>query len=129
MLTDILKDGGLSIVSGRSDCHMVVVGLRPKYLTGKMAEAALSRAGLTCNKNAIPFDPAKPAVTSGIRTPPATTLGFGREEWSAVGRMSLDVVEGWRQSDRAVTGLWSGGFAGRSRRCPQGFPIYADAGQ
>src|SRR5690606_2397370 len=65
-LANVLKEGGLGIVSGGTDSHIVLVDLRPKGVTGKVAEIALERAGLTCNKNAIPNDPEKPFVTSGI---------------------------------------------------------------
>nr|ADI23742.1 glycine/serine hydroxymethyltransferase [uncultured Rhodospirillales bacterium HF4000_38H21] len=86
-LSNVLIEGGLGIVSGGTDCHMVLVDLRPKGVTGKVAEAALERAGLTCNKNAIPFDPEKPFVTSGIRlgTSAGTTRGFGEAEFRKVG--------------------------------------------
>jgi glycine hydroxymethyltransferase len=132
VLADALKDGGLSIVSGGTDCHMVLVDLRPKQLTGKMAEAALERAGLTCNKNAIPFDPEKPAVTSGIRlgTPTATTHGFGPQESSAVGRMILDVLDGLAKygpnnNNTAVEQRVRRQVAALCAR----FPIYGDVSQ
>ncbi len=78
-LASRLVEGGVDIVSGGTDSHIVLVDLRPKGLTGKAAEASLERAGMTCNKNGIPFDPEKPMVTSGVRlgTPAATTRGFG----------------------------------------------------
>src|SRR5690606_19745055 len=78
-LGDTLKKRGVNILTGGTDTHLVLVDLRPKKLTGKLAEESLERAGLTCNKNAIPFDPEKPFVTSGIRlgTPAGTTRGFG----------------------------------------------------
>ncbi|WP_412775689.1 serine hydroxymethyltransferase [Thalassospira lucentensis] len=94
-LSNVLIEGGLGIVSGGTDCHMVLVDLRPKGVTGKVAEAALERAGLTCNKNAIPFDPEKPFVTSGIRlgTSAGTTRGFGEAEFRKVGELVLKVIE------------------------------------
>lgn len=94
-LSDVLIQGGLGIVSGGTDCHMVLVDLRPKGVTGKAAEAALERAGLTCNKNAIPFDPEKPFVTSGIRlgTSAGTTRGFGEAEFRKVGELVLRVID------------------------------------
>jgi glycine hydroxymethyltransferase len=78
-LAATLREGGLEIVSGGTDSHLMLVDLRPKRLTGNVAEAALGRAGITCNKNGIPFDPEKPTVTSGIRlgSPATTTRGFG----------------------------------------------------
>jgi len=95
-LASTLVDRGLDIVSGGTDNHLVLVDLRPKNLTGKATEEALERAGLTCNKNAIPFDPAPPFVTSGVRlgTPAATTRGFGVEEFKQVGEFIGDVVDG-----------------------------------
>jgi glycine hydroxymethyltransferase len=95
-LADTLKSRGLDIVSGGTDNHIVLVDLRPKNVSGKDAEAALEAAGLTCNKNAIPFDPAPPAVTSGIRlgTPAGTTRGFGVEEFKQIGHLIGDVLDG-----------------------------------
>ncbi|WP_281825358.1 serine hydroxymethyltransferase [Jannaschia rubra] len=94
-LSDTLRQGGLGIVSGGTDCHMVLVDLRPMGVTGKAAEIALERAGLTCNKNAIPFDPEKPFVTSGIRlgSSAGTTRGLGEEEFRKVGTLILRVIE------------------------------------
>ena len=84
-LSQTLIDGGLAIVSGGTDCHMVLVDLRPKGVKGRDAEQALERAGLTCNKNAIPFDPEKPAVTSGVRlgTAAGTTRGLPKPSFAA----------------------------------------------
>ena len=86
-LAETLKSSGLDIVSGGTDTHLMLVDLRKKRLTGKVAEAALGRAHITCNKNGIPFDPEKPFVTSGIRlgTPAGTTRGFGIAEFRQVG--------------------------------------------
>lgn len=94
-LSQVLLAGGLGVVSGGTDCHMVLVDLRPKGVTGKAAEAALERAGLTCNKNAIPFDPEKPFVTSGVRlgTSAGTTRGFGADEFCKVGELVLRVID------------------------------------
>ncbi len=94
-LSDVLVTGGLGVVSGGTDCHMVLVDLRPKGVTGKVAEIALERAGLTCNKNAIPFDPEKPFVTSGVRlgTSAGTTRGFGEAEFRKVGELILRVID------------------------------------
>ncbi|MCK0151574.1 serine hydroxymethyltransferase [Marivita sp. S6314] len=93
-LSEVLVEGGLGVVSGGTDCHMVLVDLRPKGVTGKVAEIALERAGLTCNKNAIPFDPEKPFVTSGVRlgTSAGTTRGFGEAEFRKVGELVLQVI-------------------------------------
>lgn len=96
VLSEVLIDGGLDIVSGGTDSHIVLVDLRPKGLTGNHAEVALEKAGMTCNKNAVPFDPEKPMVTSGVRlgTPAATTRGFGAEEWRQVGNMIIETLDG-----------------------------------
>jgi len=95
-LADTLVRRGLDIVSGGTDSHLMLVDLRPKKLTGKAAEASLEHAGMTCNKNGIPFDPEKPTITSGIRlgTPAATTRGFGVEEFKKVGELIGDVLDG-----------------------------------
>ncbi len=94
-LAEVLVAGGLGVVSGGTDCHMVLVDLRPKGVTGKVAEIALERAGLTCNKNAIPFDPEKPFVTSGVRlgSSAGTTRGFGEAEFRKVGELILKVID------------------------------------
>ena len=95
-LARVLTEGGLGIVSGGTDCHMVLVDLRPKGVTGKVAEIGLERAGLTCNKNSIPNDPEKPFVTSGIRlgSSAGTTRGFGEAEFEKIGALILRVLDG-----------------------------------
>jgi glycine hydroxymethyltransferase len=95
-LADALGAAGLNIVSGGTDSHLMLVDLRPKGVTGKAAEAGLERAHITCNKNGIPFDPAPPAVTSGVRlgTPAGTTRGFGVAEFRRIGQLIGDVVTG-----------------------------------
>jgi glycine hydroxymethyltransferase len=95
-LSEVLKKGGLDIVSGGTDTHLMLVDLRPKGVSGKEAEEALHRAGITCNKNGIPFDPAPPAVTSGIRlgTPAGTTRGFNVAEFEFVGQKIIEVLDG-----------------------------------
>lgn len=100
VLAETLKQKGLDIVSGGTDTHLMLVDLRPLGLTGKDAEASLERAGLTCNKNAIPFDPEKPAITSGLRlgTPAGTTRGFGVSEFAKVGEIIGDVLAGLAKS-------------------------------
>ena len=91
-----LVERGVDIVSGGTDTHLMLVDLRPKGLTGKDTEAALERAGITCNKNGVPFDPQKPTITSGVRlgTPAATTRGFGITEFELVGDLIGDVLDG-----------------------------------
>lgn len=99
-LADTLIAGGLDIVSGGTDTHLVLVDLRPKGLTGNVVETALENAGITCNKNGVPFDPEKPMVTSGVRlgTPACTARGFGTEEFKLVGEYILQVVDGVRDN-------------------------------
>ncbi len=91
-----LVERGFAMVAGGTDTHLMLVDLRPKRVTGNIADESLERAGITCNKNAIPFDPEKPTVTSGIRlgTPAATTRGFGVAEFEQVGDLIADVLEG-----------------------------------
>ena len=94
-LAQTLLDGGFDIVTGGTDTHLMLVDLRPKGLTGRAAEESLDRAGITCNKNGVPFDPEKPMVTSGIRlgTPAATTRGFGPVEFKQTGEMITRVLD------------------------------------
>ncbi len=91
-----LEEQGLRIVSGGTDNHSMLVDLTAKNVTGKLAEKALDRAWLTCNKNGIPFDTRSPFVTSGIRlgTPAGTTRGFGVEEFRTIGKLIAEVVDG-----------------------------------
>ncbi len=95
-LADELMKGGLDIVTGGTDCHVMLVDLRPKAVKGNATEASLGRAHITCNKNGIPFDPEKPMVTSGIRlgSPAGTTRGFAEEEFRQIGRWIVEVVDG-----------------------------------
>ncbi|MBZ9727189.1 serine hydroxymethyltransferase [Mesorhizobium sp. CO1-1-11] len=95
VLASTLVERGFNIVSGGTDTHLMLVDVRAKGITGKEAEEALGRAGLTCNKNGIPFDPAPPAVTSGIRlgTPAGTTRGLNEADFAEVGAMIADVIE------------------------------------
>ncbi len=95
-LADELMKGGLDIVTGGTDTHVMLVDLRPKKVTGNIVDKALGRAHITTNKNGIPFDPEKPTVTSGIRlgTPAGTTRGFGEEEFREIARLIVEVVDG-----------------------------------
>ena len=95
-LGETLVQGSLALVSGGTDTHVMLVDLRPKKLTGKVAEIALGRANITCNKNGVPFDPEKPMITSGIRlgSPAGTTRGFGVAEFQAIGNMIIEVLDG-----------------------------------
>ncbi|WP_419910742.1 serine hydroxymethyltransferase [Hoeflea sp.] len=103
VLASTLVEGGLEIVSGGTDTHLLLVDLRPKDLTGNVTENALGRAYITCNKNGVPNDPQKPTVTSGIRlgTPAATTRGFGPAEFREVGKLIIEVLDGLRASGSA----------------------------
>ena len=100
VLAETLKEGGADIVSGGTDSHIVLLDLRPKGLTGKDTEESLERAGMTCNKNAVPYDPEPPMVTSGVRlgTPAATTRGFGTAEWKQVGELIIEVLDGLKEN-------------------------------
>lgn len=91
----VLREGGVDLVTGGTDNHLLLVDLRPKGLKGTQVETALERAGITCNKNGIPFDTEKPTVTSGIRlgTPAGTTRGFGVEQFEQIGRLILEVFD------------------------------------
>ncbi len=124
-----LRGQGLDLVTGGTDNHLVLVDLRPKRLTGKAAEGALNRAHLTCNKNAIPFDPEKPFVTSGVRlgTPAGTTRGFGEAEFREVGRLIGEVLDGLVRAN-AAEGNTAAEAAVKARvleLCGR-FPIYRD---
>ena len=126
VLGETLRDLGCDIVTGGTDCHLVLVDLRPKGTTGKAAEASLERALITTNKNAIPFDPAKPAITSGIRlgSPAATSRGFGVPEFRAVGEMINQVLEGLQQSPDGTNATAEVAVAARVRGLCARFPIY-----
>ena len=94
VLSDVMLERGLAVVSGGTDTHLVLVDLRPKSLTGKAAERSLENAGITCNKNGVPFDPEKPMITSGIRlgSPACTTRGFNVSEFNIVGDLICEVL-------------------------------------
>jgi glycine hydroxymethyltransferase len=106
-LAATLVEGGLEIVSGGTDTHLMLVDLRALGLTGRDAEKSLEHAGITCNKNGIPFDPQKPTVTSGIRlgSSAATTRGFGQDEFRAIGRWIVETLSGLarRPADNEAT--------------------------
>ena len=100
VLSDVMLERGLAVVSGGTDTHLVLVDLRPKSLTGKAAERSLENAGITCNKNGVPFDPESPFVTSGIRlgSPAGTSRGFGENEFREIGNLIGDVLDGLSQN-------------------------------
>jgi glycine hydroxymethyltransferase len=126
VLAETLMEQGLDIVTGGTDSHLLLVDLRPKRATGKAAEASLERAHITANKNAIPFDPEKPAVTSGIRlgSPAATTRGFGTAEFREVGQMIAEVVDGLARSNDGGNAAAEAAVAARVRTLCARFPIY-----
>lgn len=129
ILADTLIKGGLDIVSGGTDCHLVLVDLRPKNLTGKVVDLALEHAGITCNKNSVPFDPASPMVTSGIRlgTPAGTTRGFGAAEWKEIGALILEVVDGLVANGEDGNADVEKAVRAKVKALCDRFPIYGDA--
>ena len=125
-LAETLKSHGLDIVSGGTDTHLMLVDLRPKKLTGKVAELALGRAHITCNKNGIPFDPEKPTITSGIRvgTPACTTRGFGIAEFRQVGDMIAEVLDVLSQKGAEEDSLNESAVRDKVKALISRFPIY-----
>jgi glycine hydroxymethyltransferase len=125
-LAETLKSCGLDIVSGGTDTHLMLVDLRKKSLTGKVAEAALERALITCNKNGIPFDPEKPTVTSGIRlgTPAGTTRGFGIGEFRQIGEMIAEVLEALSRNKADAAPAAEASVRDKVKRLADRFPIY-----
>jgi glycine hydroxymethyltransferase len=125
-LAATLVEQGLAIVTGGTDSHLMLVDLRPKRVTGKAAEASLERAHMTANKNAIPFDPEKPAITSGVRlgTPAGTTRGFGVAEFQAIGRMIGEVLDGLAASNDGTNAVVEAAVGARVKELCARFPIY-----
>ena len=125
VLADVLKERGVDIVGGGTDIHMVLVDLRPKGLTGDITELSLENAGITCNKNGVPFDPEKPTVTSGVRlgTPAGTTRGFGEEEFRVIGHLIGDVLDGLVKNREDNSAVEKEVRAQVSALCAK-FPIY-----
>ncbi len=125
-LAETLKSNGLDIVSGGTDTHLMLVDLRPKRLTGKVAETALGRAHITCNKNGVPFDPEKPTVTSGIRlgTPAGTTRGFGIAEFRQVGELISEVLDALSQTGAEEDSRVEAAVRDKVKRLVARFPIY-----
>jgi len=130
VLASVLAEGGLAIVSGGTDSHVVLVDLRPLGLTGKAAEAALEYVGLTCNKNGIPFDPEKPAVTSGIRlgSSAGTTRGFGEAEFREIGFLILRTLRALANGSPTEI-VEEIDVAQRVRNLCRSFPIYSSMPQ
>lgn len=121
-----LTNGGLDLVSGGTDTHLVLVDLRARGLTGKAAERALENANITCNKNAVPFDPEKPMVTSGLRlgSPAVTTRGFGVAEMQLVGDYILEVLDGLAANGEDGNSAIENAVRGRVLELCARFPIY-----
>ncbi len=125
-LADELMKGGLDIVTGGTDTHLMLVDLRPKGVKGNATEQALGRAHITCNKNGVPFDPEKPTVTSGVRlgSPAATTRGFGEAEFRQVGRWIIEVVDGLKTTDGQGDAVIEQRMAREVTALCERFPIY-----
>jgi len=125
-LGETLVKGGLALVSGGTDTHLILVDLRPKKLTGKVAEIALGRAHITCNKNGVPFDPEKPMITSGIRlgSPAGTTRGFGVTEFQAIGELILEVLDGLVSNGDEGNSVVEESVKQRAMELCDRFPIY-----
>jgi glycine hydroxymethyltransferase len=125
-LAETLMKGGLDIVTGGTDTHLMLVDLRPKGVTGKDAEAALGRAHITCNKNGIPFDPQPPTVTSGVRlgTPAGTTRGFGPAEFAEVGALIVQVLDGLAADGPDGNAAAEAAVKARVQALCDRFPVY-----
>ncbi len=126
LLAETLMTGGLDIVTGGTDTHLMLVDLRPKGVSGADTEKALGRAHITCNKNGVPFDPAPPTVTSGVRlgTPAGTTRGFGAPEFAEIGRMIVEVVDGLAVNGLEGNAAVEAGVKARVKALCDRFPVY-----
>ena len=129
-LADELMAGGLDIVTGGTDTHLMLVDLRPKGVKGNQADAALGRSGITCNKNGIPFDPEKPTVTSGVRlgTPAGTTRGFREAEFRDIGKMIVEVIDGLAANGDEGNAAVESAVHERVVALCKRFPIYPELG-
>ncbi len=125
-MADQLMKGGVNIVSGGTDNHLMLADLRPKGVTGKATEQALGRAHITCNKNGVPFDPEKPFVTSGIRlgTPAGTTRGFGETEFRQIADWIVEVVDGLAANGDAGNAAVEAAVRTKVEALCQRFPLY-----
>jgi len=123
---EVLRAAGYDLVTGGTDTHLVLLDLRPKKLTGNIAETSLGRAHITCNKNGVPFDPQKPTVTSGVRlgTPAGTTRGFGVAEFREVGRMIVEVLDGLAANGEAGNADVEAHVKAQAIALCERFPIY-----
>ncbi|MBO0742783.1 MAG: serine hydroxymethyltransferase [Hyphomicrobiaceae bacterium] len=126
-LGEVLSAAGYDLVSGGTDTHLLLVDLRPKKLTGNVAEKALGRAHITTNKNGVPFDPEKPTITSGIRigSPAGTTRGFGIAEFRQIGRMMAEVLDGLAANGEAGNARLEAKVKAEAIALAERFPIYA----
>jgi glycine hydroxymethyltransferase len=124
-----LADRGVDIVSGGTDCHLMLVDLRRKGLTGKVVEKHLEQAGMTCNKNGVPFDPEKPTVTSGVRlgSPAGTTRGFGTAEFTRIGELIGDVLDGLAANGEDGNEKVEARIREEVRALCRRFPIYGES--
>ncbi|MEJ2021526.1 MAG: serine hydroxymethyltransferase [Maritimibacter sp.] len=127
-LADQLMKGGLDIVSGGTDTHLMLVDLRPKGVKGNATEKALGRAHITCNKNGIPFDPEKPTITSGIRlgTPAGTTRGFGEAEFREIGDLIIEVIDGLAANGEEGNSAVEEAVKAKVEALCARFPLYAN---
>ena len=125
-LADQLMKGGINIVSGGTDNHLMLADLRPKKVTGKATEQSLGRAHITCNKNGVPFDPEKPFVTSGIRlgTPAGTTRGFGEAEFRLIADWIVEVVDGLAANGEVGNAAAEAAVKAKVEALCLKFPIY-----
>ncbi|HBQ36991.1 MAG TPA: serine hydroxymethyltransferase [Rhodobacteraceae bacterium] len=125
-MADQLIKGGINVVSGGTDNHLILADLRPKAVTGKAAEAALGRAHITCNKNGVPFDPEKPFVTSGVRlgTPAGTTRGFKEAEFRQIADWIVEVVDGLAANGPDGNSEIEAAVKAKVEALCAGFPMY-----
>jgi glycine hydroxymethyltransferase len=125
-MADALVARGYDLVTGGTDNHLMLVDLRSKGLNGKIAEAALSRAHITCNKNGVPFDTEKPTITSGVRlgSPAATSRGFGTAEFAEVGTLIADALDGLAKNGEAGNATVEANARDAAHALTNRFPIY-----
>lgn len=125
-LSQSLMDEEVGIITDGTDTHIVLVDLRPKGLKGNEAESALGRTGITCNKNAIPFDTEKPMITSGLRlgTPACTTRGFGEEEFRTIGKLIVQTLDGLKENGADENSKVESEVRANVKSLCDQFPIY-----
>lgn len=126
VLAAVIMDRGFGVVTGGTDTHLLLVDLSPKNITGNVAEKILEEAGLTCNKNSIPFDSQKPTITSGIRlgSPAGTTRGFGMKEFELIGNLIADILDAIAMNDEAHLSQVIKTTANEVSKLCRAFPIY-----